>query len=66
MNPTVRSLTSDRRDEALDVTDRPVPAPLAALEAVAREIVPDPAERPAFGPVVGALADALRRDIYPC
>ena len=50
---------------ALDVTDRPVPAPLAELEAVAREIVPDPAQRPAFGPVVGALVDALRRDVYP-
>ena len=50
---------------ALDVTGRPVPAPLAKLEAVAREIVPDPTERPAFGPVVAALADALRREIYP-
>ena len=50
---------------ALDITDRPVPAPLAKLEAVAREILPDPTERPAFGPVVAALADALRRGIYP-
>ena len=50
---------------ALDVTDRPVPAPLADLEAVVREIVPDPVQRPAFGPVVAALADALRREIYP-
>ena len=50
---------------ALDVTGRPVPAPLAALEGAAREIVPDPTERPAFGPVVAALVDALRRDIYP-
>ena len=50
---------------ALDVTDRPVPAPLADLEAVARGLVPDPAESKAFGPVVATLADALRRDIYP-
>ncbi len=50
---------------ALDVTDRPVPAPLAALEAAARKILPDPTERPAFGPVVAALAEALRRDICP-
>ena len=50
---------------ALDVTDRPVPAPLAGLEATVREIVPDAAEGRAFGPVVAALADALRRDIYP-
>ena len=50
---------------ALDVTGRPVPAPLAELEATAREIVPDPVEGRAFGPVVAALADALRREIYP-
>ena len=50
---------------ALDVTGRPVPAPLAELGATAREIVPDPVEGRAFGPVVAALADALRREIYP-
>ena len=50
---------------ALDVTERPVPSPLAGLESVAREIVPDPAQRPAFGPAVAALADTLRREIYP-
>ena len=50
---------------ALDVTGRPVPSPLAGLESVAREIVPDPAQRPAFGPAVAALADTLRREIYP-
>ena len=50
---------------ALDVTGRPVPSPLAGLEETARKIVPDPVEGRAFGPVVAALADALRRDIYP-
>ena len=50
---------------ALDVTDRPVPRQLAALEAVARQIVPDPAQSRAFGPVVAAIADVLRREIYP-
>ena len=50
---------------ALDVTERPVPAPLADLEAVARKILPDPEESQAFGPAVAALADALRADIYP-
>ena len=50
---------------AFDVTGRPVPPPLAGLEAEAREIVPDPAERRAFGPAVAAIADALRREIYP-
>ena len=50
---------------ALDVTERPVPAPLAGLEAVAREIVCDPTEGRAMGPAVAALADALRADIYP-
>ena len=50
---------------ALDVTDRPVPPRLADLEALAREIVPDPTRGQAFGPAIDALADALRRDIYP-
>ena len=50
---------------ALDVTERPVPQALAGLEAVARKILPDPAEGRALGPVVAALADAMRRDIYP-
>ena len=50
---------------ALDVTERPVPAPLAGLEAVARKIVCDPTEGRAMGPAVAALADALRADIYP-
>ena len=50
---------------ALDVTDRPVPAALAGLETAAREILPDPPEGRALGPVVATLADALRRDVYP-
>ena len=50
---------------ALDVTGRPVPPPLAGLEAAIREIGPDPAPDKAPGPVVGAIADALRREIYP-
>jgi histidine ammonia-lyase len=50
---------------ALDVTDRPVPSALAELEAAARRILPDPAERPAFGPVVATLAGALQSEIYP-
>ena len=50
---------------ALDVTERPVPQPLAALEAVARAALPDATEGGAMGPAVAALADALRADIYP-
>ena len=50
---------------ALDVTKRPVPAPLSALEAVAREVVSDPTEDRTMGPAVAALADALSADIYP-
>ena len=50
---------------ALDVTGRPVPKALAGLEATAREILPDPPEGRALGPVVATLADALRRDICP-
>ena len=50
---------------AFDVTDRPVPPPLADLEAEARRIVPDPALGRAFGPVVASIADALQSDIYP-
>ena len=50
---------------ALDVTDRPAPAPLADLVATVREIVPDPGQVQAFGPAAGAIADALRREIYP-
>ena len=50
---------------ALDVTGRPVPAPLADLEAAVREIVPDPGQPQAFGPAVAAIADSLRREIYP-
>ncbi len=50
---------------ALDVTGRPAPPPLAGLEAEVREIVPDPGQCQAFGPVVGAIAETLRRAIYP-
>ena len=50
---------------ALDVTERPVPQPLAALEAVARATLPDATEGGAMGPAVAALADAFRADIYP-
>ncbi|MCY4443101.1 MAG: histidine ammonia-lyase, partial [Deltaproteobacteria bacterium] len=50
---------------ALDVTNRGVPPPLARLEATVREIVPDLAQRRAFGPVVASIAGALRREVYP-
>ena len=50
---------------ALDVTGRPAPPPLAGFAAALRAVVPDPAEGRAMGPAVGAIADALRRDIYP-
>lgn len=50
---------------ALRVTGRPVPPQLAGLEAAARDVLPDPAQRRAFGPAVAAIAEALRRDIYP-
>ena len=50
---------------ALDVTERSVPPPLAELEAVVREIVPDFEHDRAFGPLVAAIADSLRGDIYP-
>ena len=50
---------------ALRVTGRPVPPQLAGLEATARDFLPDPAERRAFGPAVASIADVLRREIYP-
>ena len=50
---------------ALDVTGRPVPPDLAGLEAAVREIEPDLVRHRAFGPAVGAIAETLRRDIYP-
>ena len=50
---------------AFDVTDRPVPPRLAGLEAVVRGIVPDLTKPQAFGPVVGSIAVALRREVYP-
>ena len=50
---------------AFDVTGRPVPPGLTALESVAREIVPGLAEGKAFGPLVASIAEALRREIYP-
>ncbi len=50
---------------ALEVTGRPVPPGLAGLEGAVREIEPDIARRPAYGPVVASIAGALRRDIYP-
>lgn len=50
---------------ALDVTGRPVPPLLTGIEAVARENLPDLAQRRAFGPAVAAIAEALRREIYP-
>ena len=50
---------------ALDVTGRPVPPRLAGLEEAVREIVPDLARHKAFGPMVAAIAGALRRDIHP-
>ncbi|MCY4394907.1 MAG: aromatic amino acid lyase [Rhodospirillaceae bacterium] len=50
---------------ALRVTGRPVPPQLAGLDAAAREFMPDPAQRVAFGPAVASIAGVLRRDIYP-
>ena len=50
---------------ALEVTGRPVPPHLAGLEAAVRGLLPEPAERGAFGPAAGAIAGALRREIYP-
>ncbi len=50
---------------ALDVAGRPAPPPLAGFAAALRALVPDPAEGRAMGPAVGAIADALRRAIYP-
>ena len=50
---------------ALDVTDRPVPPRLAALEAIVREYEPDLARHRAFGSVVASIAETLRCDIYP-
>lgn len=38
---------------------------LAGLEAVVRGIVPDLTQPRAFGPVVGSIAEALRREVYP-
>ena len=51
--------------KAFDVTGRPVPPRLAALEEAVREIVPDLSEGKAFGPLVASIAEALRREIYP-
>ena len=50
---------------AFEVTGRPVPSRLAGLEAAAREIMPEPTPGVALGPVVAAIAGALRREIYP-
>lgn len=50
---------------AFDVTGRPVPPPLAGLEAAVREVDPDFTRPKALGPVVASIADTLRRDIYP-
>ena len=50
---------------AFDVTDRPVPPPLAGLEAAIREVGSTHAADEAPGRVLGAIADILRRDIYP-
>ena len=50
---------------AFDVTGRPVPERLAGLESVVRGIVPDLTRPRAFGPVVGSIAEALRREVYP-
>ena len=50
---------------ALEVTGRPVSPGLAGLDGAIRELDPDIARRPAYGPVVASIAGALRRDIYP-
>lgn len=50
---------------ALDVTSRPVPAPLAALAGEVRRAVGELDRRQAFGPAAGALAAGLRARIYP-
>ena len=51
---------------ALDITHRPVPPRLAELAAAVRGIAPDLARHKSFGPVVASIAEAMRRDIYPC
>ena len=50
---------------ALEVTHRRVPPGLAGLETAIREIEPDIAQHRSFGPMVAAIAGALRRGIYP-
>jgi len=50
---------------ALDVTQRPVPGKLAGLAAIVREVFPDLSGRQPFGPGIGAIAETLRRRIYP-
>ena len=49
---------------AFDVTGRPVPPGLARLEATVREIVPELGQRRAFGPAVGAIAEALAASLF--
>ena len=50
---------------AFDVTGRPVPPPLAGLEAAVRELEPDLARPAALGPLAASIAGVLRREIYP-
>ena len=50
---------------ALDVTGRPVPEPLADLEATVRTALPDLEQRRAFGPCIAEIAEAFRTGAHP-
>jgi histidine ammonia-lyase len=50
--------------QALDITGRPVPAPLMALAGAAREHVPVAREGLVLGPATGVLAEWLRGRVY--
>jgi histidine ammonia-lyase len=49
---------------ALDITDRPVPGPLAALAAATRTHVPVDQQGLMLGPATAELAEWLRRRVY--
>jgi histidine ammonia-lyase len=49
---------------ALDLTDRPVPAPLAALAEATREHVPVDRQGLMLGPATAELAEWLRGRVY--
>ncbi len=49
---------------ALDVTGRPVPEPLADIEAMVRMVLPELEQRRAFGPCIAEIAEAFRAGIH--